>query len=286
MDGKMIDLALIKNCLRLSPTLYFSAFKVYHATTFGQRRIAKADRELSTQLRIRLENDCQLVREYFDDNWKIRHGPFSGMKYAPMRSACLVPKVIGSYESVIHEWIVKAINRNYETIFNIGCGEGYYAVGFSLKSKGSHVYAYDIDKRARDNVAALAQLNGATDKVHIRDLCTREELQEEITDNTLIFCDIEGGEFDLLRPKLVPALSRADLIVETHDVICPGVTEALVRRFLPSHRIDITYDAAKYADEFPILQTVPVQKWALLLDEGRPPGQAWVRLLAKRPGAI
>jgi hypothetical protein len=210
------------------------------------------------------------------------------MKYAPMTSGCLVlvPKIIGSYESLIHHWIIDAISQNYETIVNIGCGEGYYAVGFSLRSKASTVYAYDTDKPSRDNVAALSQLNGTADRVHIRDLCTRAGLQREITNNTLIFCDIEGHEFDLLRPDLTPALSRADLIIETHDVVCPGVTETLVRRFLPTHRIELIYDCAKYANDFPVLETIPIEKHALLLEEGRKPTQAWMRLLAKRPGAI
>jgi ribosomal protein L11 methyltransferase PrmA len=209
------------------------------------------------------------------------------MKYAPMSSGSLLsPKVVGSYESPIHHWIIDAINQNYEKILNVGCGEGYYAIGFSLKSTASRVYAYDIDKQARQNVATLAQLNGTADRVHIRDLCTKEELQREITNNTLIFCDIEGGELDLFRPDLTPGLSRADLIIEMHDFCCPGVTEILVRRFLPSHRIEITYHCAKYANEFPVLETIPIKVQAFLLEEARPLTQSWMRLLANRPGAI
>jgi hypothetical protein len=284
----MIDLELIKKCLRFSPTLYFNTSKLYHSTSLGRRKIAKQDEEWAEQLRPRLEYECRFIRDYLNDDWTVRHGPFAGMKYMPMTSGCLMlmPKIIGSYESLIHQWVIDAISQNYENIVNIGCGEGYYAVGFSLKSRASQVYAYDIDKPSRDNVAALAQLNGRADRVHIRDLCTRETLQKEITGNTLIFCDIEGGEFDLLRPDVTPALSRADLIIETHDVVCPGVTEILVRRFLPSHRIEITYDGAKYADDFPVLETIPIKKHGLLLEEGRKATQAWMRLLAKRPGAI
>jgi hypothetical protein len=282
----MIDLESIKKCLRFSPTVYFNASKLYHSTPMGRLRILKEGQKVAKLLSWRLERECRIIREYFNDDWTVRHGPFAGMKYAPMTSSCLVPKIIGSYESLIHRWIADAINKNYETIFNIGSGEGYYSVGFSLKSKVSQIYAYDIDERARDNVAALAQLNGTSDRVHIRDVCTREELQGEIRDNTLIFCDIEGGEFDLFRPDLIPALSRADLIVETHDAVCPRVTETLVRRFLPSHQIEISYDCARYANDFPVLETVPALKHALLLEEGRKPAQAWMRLLTKRPGAI
>jgi hypothetical protein len=117
-------------------------------------------------------------------------------------------------------------------------------------------------------------------------ICVPDTLQRKITDKTLIFCDIEGGGFDLLHPDLTPGLSRADLIIETHDVVCPGVTEALLRRFLPSHRAEITYDCAKYADDFPVLETIPAEKHAFVLEEGRKSTQAWMRLLANRPGAI
>jgi ribosomal protein L11 methyltransferase PrmA len=283
----MIDLEPMKKCLRFSPTLYRNAYTLYRAMPFARRRIAKIDHEVSEQLRVRLEYESRLIKGYLNDDWTVRHGPFAGMKYAPLTSGSLLsPKVIGSYESPIHQWITDAINQNYETILNVGCGEGYYAVGFSLKSKASHVYAYDIDKQARDNVAVLAQLNGTADRVHIRDLCTKEGLQREITNSTLIFCDIEGGEFDLFRPDLTPGLSRADLIIETHDYCSPGVTETLMRRFLPSHRIDITYHCAKYANEFPVLEAIPIKEHAFLLEEGRPHTQGWMRLLANRPGAI
>jgi ribosomal protein L11 methylase PrmA len=131
--------------------------------------MANLDKEVSEQLQVRLEYECRLVTEYFKDDWTVRHGPFRGMRYAPMTSGCLmlIPEIIASYENFIHQWIVDAINQNYETILNIGCGEGYYAVGFSLKSKTSHVYAYDTDKEARHNVAALAQLNPTADSVHL-----------------------------------------------------------------------------------------------------------------------
>jgi len=62
----------------------------------------------------------------------------------------------------------------------------------------------------------------------------------------LIFCDIEGGDFDLLLPDVVPALSRADLIVEMH-----GLADTLARRFLRSHRIEIVYHGAEHPAEFP-----------------------------------
>jgi hypothetical protein len=284
----MVNLEAVKrNLHHISPKLYANAYRLYQATPYARHRNARIGKEVSEKLRARVEYESRIVREYLNDDWTVRHGPFAGMKYVPITSGSLLsPKVIGSYESPIHRWIIDAIDRNYETILNIGCGEGYYAVGFSLRSKALKVYAYDVEKQARENVAALAHLNGTADRVHIRDLCTIDELRQEVTNRTLIFCDIEGGEFDLFRPDLIPELSRADLIVETHDYIRPGVTETLVHRFLPSHRIEITYHCAKYAEEFPILGAIPTREHALLLEEGRPRTQGWMRLLANLPGAI
>ena len=286
----MVHLDAVKQHLHdISPNLYAHLHRLYGATPYAKHRNARIEREIAKKFRARVEYESKIVREYLNDDWTVRHGPFAGMKYAPIPSSSLLsPKVIGSYESPIHRWIIDAINRNYETILDIGCAEGYYAVGFALKSKELKVYAYDTDGLARENAAALAHLNGIADRVHIRDICTIDELNREVSNRTLIFCDIEGGEFDLLRPDLTPGLSRADLIVEAHEDRSQmnHVTEILVHRFLPSHRVEITYHCAKSATEFSILGSIPTKEHALLLEEGRPRTQCWIRLLANLPGAI
>jgi hypothetical protein len=186
----------------------------------------------------------------------------------------------------MHSWIRDVIKQNYDTILNVGCGEGYYTVGFSLKSPSSRIYAYDIDDEARENTQNLLRLNNVLDRVSIRSLCTKDTLRRDITNNTLIFCDIEGGELDLLQPDLIPELSQVDLIIELHDFCCPGVTEILLSRFHPSHRIEITYHCAKYPNDFPVLEGIPIKEQAFLLEEARPVTQGWMRLLANRLGAL
>jgi hypothetical protein len=283
----MIDLEPVKRCLRVSPTLYRNVYKLYRATPFGRTRAAQIHQESTELLHVRLESEALLIREYLNDDWTVRHGPFAGMKYAAMSSGSLLsPKVIGSYESPIHSWMMEAIKQDYDKILNVGCGEGYYAVGFSLKSPSSRIYAYDIDDEARKNTAKLAHLNEVSKRILIRSECTKDELRQEITRKTLIFCDIEGGELDLFDSDIAPELSQADLIIELHDFCCPGATEVLLRRFHPSHRIEITYHCAKYANDFPVLESIPIKKQAFLLEEARPVTQGWMRLLANRPGAL
>ena len=287
--NRMINFELAKRCLnRISPALYTQARRLYRATPYGGHRDSEFDREvIQRRFRLRLEYEAKLVKQYLNNDWTVRHGPFAGMRYAPLSCGSLLsPKIIGSYESPIHQWIADAIAHNYEKFLNIGCGEGYYAIGFSLMSKATHVYAYDSDEQARECVARLAKLNGAMGNLDIRAQCTVDELRREVRRGTLILCDIDGGELDLFRPELVPGFSEADLIIETHDYCCPNVTETLAGRFLPSHRIEIVYHGAKTAATFPVLETIPAREHAFLLEEGRPRTQRWMRCRVNPSGAI
>ena len=284
----MVQLAAVKrNLYKSSPWLYAQIDRLYRASPYARYRNARIDREVSEKLCERVEYERKIVKEYLNNDWTVRSGPFAGMQSAPVSAGSLLsPRIIGSHESPIHSWITDAIAENYEKILDIGSGEGYYAVGFALKSQRSSVYAYDINPLARDNTLALARLNRVEDRIHLRDLCTIEEFNREVSERTLIFCDIEGVEFDLLQPDLAPGLFRADLIVEAHDDRRPGVTETLVRRFLPSHRIEIRYHCAKAAKEFPVLSAIPASEHAVLLEEARPLSQCWIRFLANPSGAI
>lgn len=310
----MVSLGGVKQRLHENyPSIYQNAHRLYEMTPYAKRRNARhvaMEDEIRKKMYYRAQYEARIIRDYFDDDWTVRHGPFSGMKLGPLSTdlllathagsgndeirvdnlindaRALATSVIGCYESQLHGWINDAIAYGYDRIFDIGCAYGYYAIGFALKSQTSTVYAYDTDQRARENTAELARLNDVAEKVHVRALCTFDELNEEVSDRTLIFCDIEGGEFDLLRPDFAPVLSQADLIVETHDNCRPGLTESLARRFVPSHQIEIVYHGAKYPVEFPVLKAVPTTEHAWLLQEGRPREQRWMRLLANWPGAI
>jgi hypothetical protein len=295
-EYKMLILSGVKQTLRTNyPFVYQRVCQFYEMTPHAKHknaRRAEMDNDIKQKLQARWEYELRIINEYLNADWTVRHGPFSGMKLPPppppsLRSLYpLATCLIGCYESQLHNWINEAIAHGYDRIIDIGCAEGYYAVGFALKSPNATVYAYDIDQKARENTAELARLNGIEKKVDVRALCTLDELNREVSDSTLIFCDIEGGEFDLLRPDLAPVLSRADLIVEMHDGYCPGVTETLARRFVPSHQVEIVYHGAKYPMEFPVLKAVPAKEYAWLLQEGRQRDQRWMRLLANQPGAV
>ena len=165
------------------------------------------------------------------------------MKYiSKAYCSALLPKILGSYEEPIHDWIGEVINnKKHKNIINIGCAEGYYAVGFALHLPNSKITAYDINIEARKALHELQTLNKIKN-IEIKAACSHLELNRKSKSNTLMFCDIEGAEKDLLDPTKVPNLKYVDIIVETHDCFFPGITEELIRRFYHTHRIRIVVD--------------------------------------------
>ena len=54
---------------------------------------------------------------------------------------------------------------------------------------------------------------------------------------SVIICDIEGAEDELLDPALAPGLLSADILVECHDTFRKGLSDRIAARFAASHDI-------------------------------------------------
>lgn len=102
----------------------------------------------------------------------VQTGPFAGMKYdGRATGSTAAPKLIGSYESEIAPWIEQLCADSYDCVIDIGCAEGYYAVGMALRSPASKVVAFDIDSTARALCTELARLNGVSERIEVRSTC-------------------------------------------------------------------------------------------------------------------
>lgn len=187
-------------------------------------------------------------------------GPFAGMEFLPKSAeGCHISKLLGCYEQPLHPHIEQAIAAGYDTIVNIGCAEGYYAVGMARRTPGVRVLAFDIDENARDTCRQLAQVNGVAERVEIGERFSHQGFGTLPPGRTLIFCDIEGGEGELLDPALAPELAGLDLIVESHDCLVSGMTERLTQRFASTHDITLVRDDGQR-------QMIPMPDWFMALN--------------------
>ncbi|MGY8961129.1 MAG: hypothetical protein ACKVKG_16705, partial [Alphaproteobacteria bacterium] len=108
--------------------------------------------------------------------------------------------LLGCYEQELHLTFNDALSRTPGVILNIGCAEGYYAVGVARLLPDARIYAYDINDLARERCAAIARLNGVDDRVTIGGLFSPEDFAAFEDQRVLVICDIEGGEYALLDP--------------------------------------------------------------------------------------
>jgi SAM-dependent methyltransferase len=165
-------------------------------------------------------------------------GPFRGMSYSVEASeGGRAPRLLGAYEASLHAVIETVIARAYPQIIDIGCAEGFYAVGLARRMPASIVFARDTDPRARDLCRTLAEANGVEDRLKIGAEVTHAEFALCEVARTFIICDIEGAEGALLDPIQAPGLAQADILVEVHEGMHPGLLSALTERFAPTHRV-------------------------------------------------
>jgi hypothetical protein len=168
----------------------------------------------------------------------VMEGPLKGMEFLPQSAeGCHIAKLLGCYEQPLLPHIENAIQAKYQTILNIGCAEGYYAVGMARRMPNTRVLAFDLNARAQQVCSELAIKNNVADRVKIGALFKPEDFAAHIDERILVLCDIEGAEKELLDPNATPALLGMDLIVEAHECLLPGVTRLLVDRFKASHDI-------------------------------------------------
>lgn len=172
------------------------------------------------------------------DGLVIQNGPFKGMTYvAAATEGALLPRLIGSYESELHPHILALIEEGIDTVIDVGCAEGYYAVGLARLIPHAQVHAYDTDPAARTACRALAEQNGVLDRVTIGETFKGEDFAAFTPGKTLVFMDIEGGEKMLLDPEAYPALKALHVLVETHPYPGVDITRIITERFAASHDI-------------------------------------------------
>ncbi len=226
----------------------------------------------------------------------VQSGPFEGMRYVPemlgpekVFQHAVLPKILGCYETELHAILMRELRRsNYRQLVNIGCSEGYYAVGLALRLPGAHIFAFDVDPDARQLCERMALLNGVADRVTIDGECTTERLESLATGGTLVICDCEGCEAGLLRPDLVPGLTHCDLIVELHDCVDPTISRVVPARFAPTHEITLLSEVARDPSAYPVLQQFNPYQRRLAVGEfrwGAPPVWALISSRHEAPAS-
>lgn len=212
---------------------------------------------------------------------QVQSGPFRGMRILQASSwgdGDLCPKILGTYESELHPCLDLWAKAPPDVVVNIGCAEGYYAVGLARLLHGAIIRAFDISPAARDICRRNAALNRVEDRLVIDGLCSPEILNDALSDSLYpaVVCDCEGGELDVLDPGRAPNLLRSTILVECHDFVNRSISDTLAARFKPSHVIDVIPEGPRDPNRFPPLRRMrSLDRW-LAVCEFRPEFMTWL----------
>ena len=211
-----------------------------------------------------------LMKEVFNNKYIVHNGPFKGMNYINKSSgSAFLPKILVSYVEPIQNWINQIIdNSDYNQILDIGCAEGYYAVGFALRKPNIKIYAYDVNTKAQEKLKEMIEINNVNNVI-INGDCTFEELNFRCKKGTLIFCDIEGAEKELLDPNKASNLLYVDILVESHDCTEKGITDLLISRFFRTHSIEVVIDYPTRIREYQLPNKISTDDLNEVMNEHR-----------------
>ena len=268
---------LLRQQLELRAPTLFNSIRTIRNRRYFRRQFSQLHADFRRQL---FPHDTPI---------SVQCGPFRGMRYFDeIVWGSITPKWLGSYEAELHGTITQIANHNYRTIIDVGCAEGYYAIGAAVIKPKSKVIAFDTDFISRRQIRRLARLNRVEDRVHVRTYCSHADLNSLCDTDTLVLSDIEGFEAQLINPEIAPALLRSDVLVEVHEETNASQTvECLLQaRFAASHRIEriTATDRASWIDENrrQIPQCISNETLRKATDENRATGRVWLWMQAHR----
>jgi hypothetical protein len=210
-------------------------------------------------------------------------GPFRGLRLPEKLSGVedRGSRLLGFYEQEIQSVIVDACAQHPDLIVNVGCYDGYYAVGLAMLNPTSRVLAYDIDPVAQRTCQSACAINAITN-VDVRGLCEAKELAAlaESARSPFILLDCEGAERDLLLSNPYQ-FSRARLLVECHDFVDANITNDLIAKYAVSHIVTIISQGARNPFEHPLTQGWPESELWQMISENRPQRMHWMSLTPK-----
>ena len=224
----------------------------------------------------------------------VLRGPFAGLQY-PEHGAVgstYWPKLLGAYECELAPTIEALISKSFSHVLDIGAAEGYYAVGLARRLTTARVIAFEGSPKGQRLLHAMAVKNGTDDRIRIEGWCDLRALRNIAPTlppgRTLLICDAESSEYDLLDPAAVPELARWDMLVELHRRSSIGDPRSWATwTFQSTHAVSFIDAEPRLPSAYPELRVLPSEHragvllertdpfgWALLESRGagNPPG--------------
>jgi predicted O-methyltransferase YrrM len=195
----------------------------------------------------------------------------------------IAAEVARCYEEDLQLFLQYILKNSYHTIVNLGSAEGYYTVGLArhFQGTGTKVLSFEINAHIRGMCEQMCRLNGVASKVELFGKCNPEDLDGHLHGRSLVICDCEGAELELLNPALTPRLAACDILVELHDIYNPKITETMLSRFSNTHQITIVRSQERRAGAYGQLNSLGLSNPQSILSNCYVPEIQWACMVPR-----
>jgi hypothetical protein len=195
-------------------------------------------RENYNQRKTEDENIALCEKIFFKQ--EVKNGLFKGLQFNHIKptGSSVYAKLLGSYELELESVLKNMLTQNFTHLVNVGCDEGYYAVGIARVLPGISVIAFDCNKMAQEKCRALVAANNVQQQVVVKSCFVENDIAcIKKTGKTLFIIDCEGCEDNIITPTLLTDFATASFIIELHYQQAPEILEKLQHLFSPTHSI-------------------------------------------------
>ena len=203
------------------------------------RRLALS-RENYTQRKTEDENIALCEKLFFKQ--EVKNGLFKGLKFNHIKptGSSVYAKLLGSYELELEPVLKSMLTQNFTHLVNVGCDEGYYAVGMARSLPGLNVIAFDCNKNAQEKCKSLAAVNNVQQQVVVKTCFAENEITGiQNAGKTLFIIDCEGCEDNIITQTLIAEFATASFIIELHYQQVPEILEKLQEMLTSTHSITL-----------------------------------------------
>lgn len=219
-------------------------------------------------------------------NSTVAYGHFKGLKFAPGGWWGVADRgnmILGLYEKEVLNSLM-LVPDSYRYFIDLGAADGYYAIGVLVANKFEKSICFEASKLGQKTILKNADLNKVSKKIVVNGFADSHfysNISQEVLDKSVLFIDIEGGEFELINENVLDAFSRSIIFIELHDWLFNDsnkqkerLIQILRRRFEVTTIVMGTrgFDDIRELDDFN-----DDERW-IMCSEGRGRRMEWLRL--------
>lgn len=163
----------------------------------------------------------------------VQHGLLKGYKLRPPFKwglGDIAGQLLGLYEQEVCAVLQYVANRR-RFLVDLGAANGFYGVGLVAADRFERSVCFEMDAEARDILADNARHFDVSDRVTVLGTAEAGFIEKIVSTglplaDAVFLVDIEGAEFDILKPEVLARLSDTYLVIENHDFMHLHRTEA------------------------------------------------------------